>query len=43
VYPLEYGSVVWTNLKKSIPSVIIVFAAPTFCEIIIQPKEEVVE
>lgn len=39
----EYQSVVWTNKKKSIPSVISVFAAPTFCETIIHPKGEVVE
>jgi hypothetical protein len=30
----EYQSVVWTNQKCSIPSVIPVFAAPTFCETI---------
>jgi hypothetical protein len=30
----EYKSVVWTNQKR-VPSVIAVFAAPTFCETII--------
>ncbi len=39
----EYQSGVWTNQKCSIPSVIPVFAAPTFCETIIHPKGEVVE
>ena len=38
-----YQSVVWTNQKRSIPSIIHVFAAPTFCETIKHPKGEVVE
>jgi hypothetical protein len=38
----KYESVVWTNQKR-VPSVIAVFAAPTFCETIIHPKGEVVE
>ena len=37
----EYHSVVWTNQKRSIPSVIPLFAAPTFCETIKHPKGEV--
>jgi hypothetical protein len=37
-----YQSVVWTNQKISILSVIYVFVAPTFGEIIIHPKGEVV-
>jgi hypothetical protein len=38
----EYKNVVWTNLKR-IPSIIHVFAAPTFCEAIKQPKGKIVE
>jgi hypothetical protein len=37
----EYQSVVWTNKKRSILSLIHVFA--TFCETIIHPKREVVK
>jgi hypothetical protein len=33
----------WTNRKRSIPSIIVVYAAPTFCETKEQPKGEVVE
>jgi hypothetical protein len=39
----KYQCVVWTNQKRSISSVISVFAAPTFGETIIHPKEEVVK
>ena len=39
----EYQSVVWTNHKRSILSIIHVFAAPMFCETIKHPKGEVVE
>jgi hypothetical protein len=39
----EYQSVVWTNQKITIPSVIRVFATPIFCETIIHPKEKVIE
>jgi hypothetical protein len=39
----EYHSVVWTNQKRSISSIIHMFAAPTFCETTNHPKGEVVE
>ena len=32
-------SVVWTDQKRSIPSVIVVYAAPTFCKAAINPEE----
>jgi hypothetical protein len=34
----EYESVVWTNHKRSIPSVIPILAVPMFCETIIHSK-----
>jgi hypothetical protein len=27
----DYRSIVWTNKKRSIPSVIIIYATPPFC------------
>ena len=35
----DYRSVVWTDKKRSIPSVIIVYAAPTFCKTTVDPNE----
>jgi hypothetical protein len=45
LYPdiYEYQSVVWTNQKISISSVIAVFVASTFSEIIMHLKGEIVE
>jgi hypothetical protein len=39
----EYRSIVWTTKETNIPSTIIVYAAPTFSETIMQPEGEVVE
>jgi hypothetical protein len=35
----DYRSIVWTNEKRSIPSVIISYATPPFCATIIDPEE----
>jgi hypothetical protein len=35
----DYRSIVWTNEKRSIPSVIIIYATPPFCATIIDLEE----